>query len=235
MSASASTIRTTPSSISPSVLDGFATRSGTRTRFARSNVYSHPRRASSKRSERLEHPGRPLLAASDLLGVHVVRDRLARVQSRHGGQRGRLAPARGVHGRRLHDHLQQRRPAVGHPAPADGSPQSIKADVGIYAQDRWTMGRATLNLGHALRLVPWARPARAKCCQTGTTRAQFEQVPRRQQRPGGRVRWQSPGLERHLAARRPRLRPVRRRAHGASRPASARYVAGQQIASRQRQ
>ena len=90
----------------------------------------------------------------------------------------------------------------------------IKADIGIYAQDRWTMGRATLNLG--LR-YDWflgetgegeVLPSRYN---GGIT---FGKCAGRQQRPGGRMRRQGPGLEGHLAARRRRLRPVRRRADG---------------------
>ena len=79
-------------------------------------------------------------AASYVTGSHNFRGR------RDADQR-RLAAARSVDRRRAADHLQRRPAGVGDAASADRSRNGIKRDLGLFLQDRWTMGRITLNLG----------------------------------------------------------------------------------------
>ena len=164
---SASTTRSTPSCISRTCSTASATRCGTPSAIRASRVYAILDNGTSKRAGRLERAGRPLLAAPHLLGIDVVRDRLARVQGRHGGQRGQLAPARGVHGRRVDDHLHQRQPEHDDAAAADRPPQPHQGRRRHLRAGSLDDGPRDAQPRPALRLVPGRDAAKAKCCRTG--------------------------------------------------------------------
>ena len=138
----------------PDVLNGFSDKVWNSDAIRASQVYAILDNGTQQAAGRLERAGRPLLAASDLLGFDVVRDRLARVQGRHGGQRGQLAPARGVHGRRLDDHLHQRHPEHDDAAAADRSPEPHQGRRRHLRPGSLGDGARDAQPRPALRLVP---------------------------------------------------------------------------------
>ena len=97
--------------------------------------------------------GGPLLGAADVHGRGVVRDRLAQLPVRRDVHQWRLAPDRAWTG-----DVQPITYNAGAPVsvtlrlPMD-TRNGIKRDLGLFVQDRWAMGRITLNLGLALRPV----------------------------------------------------------------------------------
>ena len=98
--------------------------------------------------QRVEHPGGSLLDAPHLHGRGVVRDRVALPAVR----RQRSAKATGGSSTQWTGDVQPITYNAGRPVsvtlrlPIDRR-NGIKADTGIFVQDRWTMGRVTLNLG----------------------------------------------------------------------------------------
>ncbi len=87
----------------------------------------------------------------------------------------------------------------------------IKADTGIFAQDRWTMGRATLNLG--VRYDQFIGETQAEDLLAGRFNAaqHFDDVRGRQEQQQERLHRHGPELEGHLAACRRGVRRLRRR------------------------
>ena len=97
--------------------------------------------------ERVEHAGRSLLAVAYLHGRGLVRDRLAFVPLRRRGDGRQLASGAAVHRRCAADDYNAGRPiSLQLRLPFDRR-NGIKADTGLFAQDRWVLGRVTLNLG----------------------------------------------------------------------------------------
>ena len=78
----------------------------------------------------------------------------------------------------------------------------IKADTGLFAQDRWTMKRVTLNLGLRYDWFIGETQESDVLAEPVQRRTALRQVFRRQERSGGRLRRHGAGLEGHLAARR---------------------------------
>ena len=91
----------------------------------------------------------------------------------------------------------------------------IKRDLGLYAQDRWSMGRITLNLG--LRFDQFIGETRESAVLPSRheRRRHVRRVRRRQGRSGRPVHGHGAELEGHLAARRLRDGRVRQRPHRA--------------------
>ena len=106
-----------------------------------------PRSIEQQDRERLERAGGSLLETSDLHGRGLVRHRLAFLPARRHGEQGDwrlleqwtgdMQPITYNAGRPVQTTLR---------LPTDRS-NGIKADTGIFLQDRWTMSRLTWNLG----------------------------------------------------------------------------------------
>ena len=79
-------------------------------------------------------------AASYVAGSHSFRGGMKLDQRR-------LEAADDVDRRHAADHLQRRPPGVGDAAPAVDRNNGVDRDLGLFLQDRWSLGRITLNLG----------------------------------------------------------------------------------------
>ena len=157
-------------------------------------------------------PGRSLLAAAHLHGRGLVRDRLA------------FVPVRRRRSRRATGGWSSSRPATCSRSPTTPARRSsvtlrlpsdrrngIKADTGIFAQDRWALGRITLNLGLRYDQFIGETQESEVLRAASTPGSDVRQVLRRQERPERRLRRPGPELEGHLAARRRRDGRVRQR------------------------
>ena len=160
----------------------------------------------------VEQPRRPFLEAVHRAVRGQLRHRFAFVALRRDDQPGEMAADAAVHRRRATDQLQRRR--AGRPSRCAFRPiarNSIKNDSAIFAQDKWTFKRATVNAGVRWDWFISATDPETLPASTWNSAVSFSAVFRRQEQPERRLHRTGRELEGHQPARRHRLRSVRQR------------------------